>query len=296
MCENAKVTDLIMFMGQSNMAGRGILCSQFPESVPELIPGAGWEFRAVSDGTKLYPIEEPFGVDENNPDGINDLFSNGTKAKTGSMVTAFCNAYYEQTGVPIVGVSASKGGSRIAQWMPEAKDGYLQDSLERHQRAVRFLEQNGYEIRHRYMVWCQGESDGDRGTSAADYKECFRILWQEMHRIGAEKCFLIKIGKKNVPGEVEAYEEIRRAQEELCDGREIIMAARCLGEMQARGLMQDAFHYYQQAYNECGTEAGETVGKYVLLQESHGRFFAERGTRGSEIRKQAYEAGRSLTV
>ena len=284
------IIDLIMFMGQSNMAGRGITNERWPEQAPDLKHGAGWEFRAISDPTKLYLIAEPFGVDENNPEGINDVFSGGVKAKTGSMVTAFVNAYYEKTAVPVVGVSASKGGSRIAQWMPDASDGFLKDALERYHRAVEFLENAGkqrvttelpavdrcersaeienIQIRHRYMLWCQGESDGDRGTTAEEYKERFKVLWQEMKAVGIEKCFLIKTGKKNVPGQEEDYEEIRKAQEELCsseagmDGK-IVIVSRCLGEMHERGLMKDAFHYYQQAYNECGAEAGQNVGDYV---------------------------------
>ena len=221
-------------------------------------------------------------MDENNPEGIFDVFSSGAKAKTGSMVTAFVNAYYAKTGVPIVGVSASKGGSRIAQWLPEASDGFLKDALERYHRAVSFLQSSedsvrqrendgtsmfdeGYIIRHRYMLWCQGESDGDRATTAEQYKERFHTLWQEMKAAGIEKCFLIEIGKKNVPGQEEDYEEIRRAQEELCNGKDIIMVSRCLGEMLERGLMKDAFHYYQQAYNEVGTEAGRNVGDFVNM-------------------------------
>lgn len=37
--------DLFLFAGQSNMAGRGIACTQFPEGAPDLISGAGAEFR-----------------------------------------------------------------------------------------------------------------------------------------------------------------------------------------------------------------------------------------------------------
>ena len=203
-----QIVDLFMFMGQSNMAGRGVPCEKWPQGIPNLTLGAGWEFRAISDPTKLYPISEPFGVDENNSKGINDVFSSGKKAKTGSMVTAFANAYYAKTGVPIVGLSASKGGSRIGQWLPDASDGFLKDALERYHGAVKFLQNAGdsheqqdgattmsdvsYRIRHRYMLWCQGESDGDRGTTADEYKERFHILWQEMKRAGIEKCFLIK--------------------------------------------------------------------------------------------------------
>ena len=104
-----KTIDLCLFAGQSNMAGRGITSKTWPEKAPSLIPDAGYEFRAISDPTKLYPIVEPFGVHENNKIGIYDVFDGEVLAKTGSMVTSFCNAYYKQTKVSIVGVSAAKG-------------------------------------------------------------------------------------------------------------------------------------------------------------------------------------------
>ena len=105
--------DLVLFIGQSNMAGRGIVSTQWPQEAPKLIEGAAWEYRAITTPDRLMPLEEPFGVDENKADGINDVFADQKKAKTGSLVTAFCNAYYEETGRVIVGVSASKGGSTI---------------------------------------------------------------------------------------------------------------------------------------------------------------------------------------
>lgn len=91
--------------------GRGVTSPQWPETAPALTPGAGYEYRAVSDPGRLYPASEPFGVHENNPDGICE-----PGMKTGSMVTAFINAYYARTKIPVIGVSASKGGSDIGQW------------------------------------------------------------------------------------------------------------------------------------------------------------------------------------
>lgn len=94
--------DLFMFMGQSNMAGRGIVTAEHSVSVPTLTEGAGYEYRAVSSPDRLYPISEPFGRNENRKGGIDD-----GDMKTGYMVTAFVNAYYGRTGIPVVGVSAS---------------------------------------------------------------------------------------------------------------------------------------------------------------------------------------------
>jgi len=80
--------DLFLFMGQSNMAGRGISNEKWVQKSPEIIEGAGYEFRAVSDPERLYKINEPFGVNENNTEGIWE-----PGLKTGSMVTSFINAY-----------------------------------------------------------------------------------------------------------------------------------------------------------------------------------------------------------
>lgn len=74
--------DLVLFIGQSNMAGRGVASEA--TTVGE---GHGFEFRAISDPTRLYPIEEPFGVNENNSEsGVNE------NKKTGSMVSAICES------------------------------------------------------------------------------------------------------------------------------------------------------------------------------------------------------------
>ena len=67
-----QTVDVFLFAGQSNMAGRGIPCKRFPETAPAVLPGAGWEYRAVSAPGQLFPITEPFGIHENNPNGISD--------------------------------------------------------------------------------------------------------------------------------------------------------------------------------------------------------------------------------
>ena len=248
--------DLFLFAGKSNMAGRGITCEQFPEGAPSLLPGAGAEFRAISDPTRLYPICEPFGVNENNPQGI---FEPGMK--TGSMVTAFVNSCFQQINVPILGVSASKGGSVIEQWQGDRD--FLSDAIDRVKRTLSWCREQGIEIRHRYVVWCQGESNGDHGTSGADYKKLFHHTMAQLFAIGFEQCFLVVIGQYNGDREL-SYEEIIRAQRELGEGEtHVTVVCDSFCTMKERGLMKDAFHYYQAAYNEVGTIAGEQAGMYI---------------------------------
>lgn len=248
--------DLFMFMGQSNMAGRGIVTEEHRESAPSLMEGAGFEYRAVSAPDQLYAISEPFGRFENRRGGIDD-----GDMKTGSMVTAFANAYYRIGKVPIVGVSASKGGSRIDWWQPGGE--LLEDALCRLREAQEFLKRNRYDIRHRFMLWCQGESDGDIRKSGEQYREEFGHMLEAMLHAGIERCFLVRIGHYNGSAGLD-YSGIMTAQEEIAKtDKKVVMVSRSFARMKECGLMKDDFHYFQKAYNIVGQEAGENAALYV---------------------------------
>lgn len=251
-----KVIDVFIFMGQSNMAGRGCVSEKWTEVAPKIYEGAGYEYRAISCSGDLHKIEEPFGVYENNLVGINDR-----NKKTGSMVTSFVNAYYEKIGIPIIGISASEGGTSILKW--QVGERLLDDAIERFKNGIKFLEEEDLLIRHKYMVWCQGETDGDRGMSTSTYKERFESMLSEMLKVGIEHCFLVSIGHYNGHKEID-YSNIIEAQRQLATiNDKVTMVSNKFLEMKARGLMKDDFHYYQQAYNEVGTEAGKNAARFV---------------------------------
>jgi hypothetical protein len=248
--------DLFLFMGQSNMAGRGISNKKWPEGAPDIIDDAGYEFRAVSDPEKLYAINEPFGIYENNPEAIWE-----PGMKTGSMVTSFVNAYYIHTGIPIIAVSASKGGSVIAQW--QNCNDYLTDAMERLMKAQKYCKKNNITLRHLYMVWCQGESDGDHGTEVLEYRNKFEYMLQNMVSVGIEMCFLISIGQYNGTKSTDYGELIRIQHEIALEHPKVWLVSDDFANMKDRGLMKDDFHYYQAAYNEVGRIAGKNTADYV---------------------------------
>lgn len=251
-----KTVDLILFAGQSNMAGRGITCPRFPENAPDVLSDAGWEYRAVSLPDRLCPIQEPFGKNENRPDGIHE------EIKTGSMVSAFVNAYYTGTGIPVVAVSASKGGSVIKEWQPGTP--YLTDALSRLAGAEKWLSHNHFGVRHTFVLWCQGESDADTGTNREEYLICFERMLNAMLCAGVEKLFMVRIGHCNLPGSFSRYAPMIAWQEEIARTQpHVFMVSRCFSTMRDRGLMKDAFHYYQAGYNEAGREAGENAAAWV---------------------------------
>ena len=245
-----KVIDLFICMGQSNMAGRG------ESNLAPIVPnGYAYEFKAISDPTKLYNIQEPFGYNENNMSGIND----GT-SKTGSMISSFAIAYYNSTNIPGVFISASVGGTSIIKWQPN--EPYLNDAINRLKVSKTWLSNNGYTIRHTYMLWCQGETDGDKGMGKYEYTKYLENVINEMSNNGIEKCFLIRIG--NNRDNAMLYDNIIQAQTEYSKTHEnAVLISNKFSELADRGLMKDLFHYFQEGYNETGEDAGKNCALYV---------------------------------
>lgn len=246
----SKVVDLVMFMGQSNMAGRGVA-----EESTVVNPGEGYEFRAMSDPTKLYDVVEPFGKSENNASsGVNE----GTK--TGSMVSSFISEYYKRTKTPIVGVSCSKGGTQIEWWKPGSAP--LNDAINRHKLAKDWLLENGYTIRNDFMVWCQGESDGDNGVAKDTYVAGLDSMIQEMKKNGIEKAFIVRIGNHKYNPTI--YDNIILGQTEYCrESEDAVLVSTKLAGFAEQGLMKDSFHYTQEGYNIVGKDAGLNTAFYI---------------------------------
>lgn len=247
--------DLFLFSGQSNMAGRGEA-----ELAPIVQEGAGFEFKAISDPTRLYPITEPFGILENDA-FIHNLKNDNVPLCTGSMVSSFVNAYYESTQVPVIAISAAQGGTSTSDWLTKQQEG----ALIRLARTREWLETRDYSIRHIFVLWCQGETDGDRDVPVECYKENMNQIVKKFLDHGIEKLFMVQIGHCNQLGSEKRYQYIIDAQAELaCTNPDIVMVSTDFSKMKDRGLMKDDFHYYQAAYNEVGTIAGRNAAKYFI--------------------------------
>ncbi len=255
----AQSVDLMIFAGQSNMAGNGDA-----DQAPEVPEGHGYEFRAVTDPTTLYPVEDPFGIEENREDGIYDIWSDsGTRRKLGDLVPAFMNAYYDSTGVPVVGVSASEGATTIDQWMPGTAR--YDDLVSRCQAAKDYLHENeAYTLRHVYLVWCQGESDGDANISEDAYYTAMQELMDTLCQDGVvEQCLVIRIG--NFGADPKKYDKVMAAQTRLCrEDPSVVLISTRFAEMADTGLMRDVYHYTQEGYNLTGAEAGQNAASYAI--------------------------------
>jgi len=258
-----KTVDLFIFAGQSNMAGRGQ-----GANAPKVDTKAGVEFRAITDPTQLYEIDEsiiPFGRDENKDGGISDTGSDGALKKSGSLVPAFINSYYEKTGTRVVAISASEGSTTSKMWVKE-DEGLYSDLINRWNTAETWLTENGYTIRRRLMFWLQGEGDAANSVSEETYIERMNTLLNTLilPKTTIEKCMVIRIGHRNTT-DVD-YDYIMKAQNELCRTVDnTIMVSIKLGEFVDLSYYNanDTTHFNQTSLNLLGEDAGKNTAEYV---------------------------------
>ncbi len=258
MCDKADKSDLVVFAGQSNMAGRGNAAMAM-----KCNKNAGFEYKAVSNPNRLMPVSEPFGLGEERIEGIYDINPDGSSKRTGSMVSALIDTYFRQCGRKIIGVCASMGGTSTVQW----KESYIKDAVSRLDAAKSFLTSNNVPIGNIFIVWSQGETDGDNNVCAEDYIKNLKHLFHEFKMHGAEKCFLIQTGHYNYidypHGGIEhdkKYEVIRKAQSTICkNDKDFVMIASFEPYI---SQMKDPFHYNQNAYNAVGKTAGKAIADY----------------------------------
>ena len=245
------VIDLIFFMGQSNMSGAG----GDKELAPPVTEGHGYEFRAISDPTRLYNIEEPFGKNESFIGGICDI----PGAKKGSIVSCFANEYYALTGVPIVGVSASQGATTTEIWQSA---GFQIDMQQRYDITVNWLNDNGYYIRNRYVVWFQGESDAANHVQPEIYNTNMDNIIRPLFIKGLNKGFIITPGRtlsiKNY------FDDIINQQLDMCrESGYYALGTNILSDVSAE-YMVDEWHYNQLVLNIIGIETAKSVACYTL--------------------------------
>lgn len=248
--EVPKRVDLIMFMGQSNMSG----CGGDASLAPSVSEEAGMEFRAVSNPTQLYQIVEPFGINENNINGLMEK----PGGKKGSLVSSFVNEYYKETGVQVVAVSASLGETDMDKWLSE---NIMLDVMTRYITARTWLVNNGYEIGHKYVVWLQGESDALKRTSTDAYKTKMDDFIRPLFMDGIEKVFFITPGR--TIDETEIYSKIIRAQLEMSKNSGYYGLATSILSGVSCEYMTDIYHYNQHVLNLVGEEAAKSVAYYT---------------------------------
>lgn len=243
-----KTVDLVIFAGQSNMAGGGGDAGSAP-SVPH---DQGYEFRYGKCPTGLYDITEPFGIYQNgylsDPDGI----------RKGSLVSSFCNAYYKATGVPVLAFSATRSGSSINYWLTPEVQGELSSKFD---LVNAWCSSNHINIRKRYVVWLQGETDAMAGMNSETYEAGLSGAFTPLIGKGLDQVFVITIGQ--VGGMPGAYDLIANAQINLCNNSPYFTLGTDVLRILPDVYIPDTIHYNQSALDTAGAQAASTAALFT---------------------------------
>lgn len=241
--------DLIIFAGQSNMSGNGGNAAQ----APAVAPGQGYEYRPSSAPNALFSVVEPFGRYENG------YISDVPSYQNGTLVSSFINAYYQKTGVPVVGVAATRGGTDSSYWVNGATKA---DLVSRFVKARSYLEKNNFNVRRKFVVFLQGESDSVKGVSALEYKNNLISTFQPLFANGLDQVFIITPGYAR--NGIYSYDDVVSAQIDLCNTSNLFtIGSTLLHSPSMNAYLNDEVHYNQTGLNMVGADAGAKAGAYA---------------------------------
>lgn len=243
--------DIIIFAGQSNMTGVGNV-----SLAPALTDGAGYAFNPVTNRKKFSVLKEPFGYGQDDKN-----FYNGDYA-SGSLVTAFVNAYYKKTQTPVIAIPAASVGTGSVSW----KEFRYKGINSRTKAAVALAKKKKLTVRHIYLVWMQGENDAFAGMSKKMHTDNLKSIFQKVKKgCKAEKCMVISIPSYYNDEQIgTAYKRIQSAQNTLCKTNDdFIMISTVAPTLSSSYLQADGLHLTQEALNKVGKQAGTNAGRYA---------------------------------
>lgn len=275
---NNKV-DLFVMMGQSNMEGQSETYKTF--DVPDYQSCTHLFLK-----NEFSQVRHPFGENINvlgNPYELGYYQLEGcvgceTGLPYGSLSPHFASKYYETTKIPTLLTQCTCGATTVAEWLPGHKHGRYDLVVDKINKSVNAIESElSRNVRGKYLVWLQGESDGIYRTGTTKYKERFLQLWNKLKEdCGLEKCFIIRVAKFR-PNKYND-KPIIEAQEQLAlENDDIFMVTRITGYLEhpdenpENPTIQDGVtegypyvdHYTWEGYKLVGETAGERIGAYI---------------------------------
>ncbi len=241
--DSSKVVDVILFSGQSNMRGKG---SSTAVNVAQTA-GTAYEYKASSNS--LVSLQNPV----EGADGTN-------------LVPSFCKKYVEKTGRKVVAVHLSFDATAINGFI-QGTDIYNQ-LVDKYNKAIACVQNNGYTVGKRFYVFLQGEWDVVKGSDATteQYKERFLNMHNGLKRdLGIQFCGLIysgHLGHDYDSTQASRFTVINNAQKQLVNENSDIYLATdiTVGMSMDNESMVDDYHYGTNAYIKIGESAGNNIG------------------------------------
>jgi len=150
--------DLFLFIGQSNMAGRGYLTENYKGAIKNVY--------LLNPTGEMEPARNPLNIystirKQMDIQGVGPAYS-------------FAKAITDKTGHKLGLVVNARGGSSINSWLKGAKDGYYGEALSRMKQAMKYGTLKA-------IIWHQGESDSrDPEAYLAKLQQLVRDLREDL--------------------------------------------------------------------------------------------------------------------
>lgn len=276
--------DVFVMMGQSNMQGQSEIYKEFEVPMYQ-------SCTYLYNKDELAQVKHPFGENIQTLGTIEELgywqLEGAVGCETGlpygSLSPHFAAAYYEETHTPTLMVQCARGATTMKDWLPGTAQQRFEIAVEKTEKSIAAVEEIGRTVRHKYLVWLQGESDGagtSAGTKLQTYKTRFLQFWNAIKaELGFEKCLIIRVHKFRDGYKYNCF-PIIEAQEQLAlENDDIEMITRITGYLEypeqnpENPTIQHAYqglqivanhdHYTWEGYKLVGETAGSRVGQFV---------------------------------
>lgn len=259
--------DVFLLVGQSNAVGFGYGPTMIATS-----PSLG--FDTDPDAHTLYPLRYPTGL----PAG------GYWTGQTSGIAPAFADAWARLSSHTPVIVARGKAASGLVEaadlgqgdWTDTIdNDGLFDAAAMALAATVQTTEAAGYTVVARYVIWWQGESDGERQISDAAYRAAFHDLEARFASIGVDHVFIVQIGYRKPTAAFDsrsAYETIQRAlalasidtpRAVLVSTLPSALSRACLFAGEPGCGLRDDWHYTTLGYEAIGSDAARNAYAFV---------------------------------
>lgn len=262
-----KDIDILIFSGQSNMQGQSDMLSDCA-----CVENA-YEFKFIDNC--FVPLKNPTGEnirydktagyavmpDTDIPKWLDEHVLGASCYGNTNLVPEFCRSYIKETGRTVLAVHCAKGSTIISSWINSSP---MYNMLtEKALAAIKLAQESGYNIKHIFFIWLQGESDAICGVKKDEYKERLYSLYNSLKSdLDISKFGIIKVGHFTHD---EKDLEIMSAQEEVCkEDDSFVMLTDIAPQLSLDSNYLHPYisgHYNAKGLERLGSEAGKMLGK-----------------------------------
>lgn len=230
--------DIFLLIGQSNALGLGDI-SFAPNP-------SGDCFEYISTG-KVIPMRKYLEMSRGN----------------GTIAPQFAIDYMQLINRTICFIHFAVDGSMIKNWVHD-RYSYYADAINKFKSCINYLSPI-YNVKNKFAIWIQGESDAKYGTDPIYYSEMLNELVNKLVKNSIEKVFVSLTGYWSGVPDKRVYNIIAAQYLTSLTNKNLVIAADTALSFRDRGLLIDDVHYSQDALNELGSVIAKNVCAYISL-------------------------------